>query len=181
MKFRKVSNGLVHVYTGNGKGKTTAALGLAIRSISYKKKVLIVQFIKGPWRSGELNIVSKLKPYLKIYAMGQGFIKILGDNKPFSVHQKAAQEAMVYARKQMKSGKYNLIILDEVNVAVHEKLLSQAEVISFIKNKPSKIELVLTGRGATDKINNAADYVSEIKDIKHPFRKGILARESIDY
>lgn len=181
MKIKKVTKGLVHVYTGHGKGKTTAAIGLAIRAIGYKKKVLIVQFIKGPWRSGELDIVKKLKPYLNIYAMGQGFIKILGDNKPLAVHKKAAQAALDYAKRQMKSGKYDIVILDEINVAVKEKLLTQQEVIKFIKTKPGKVELILTGRGATAKIKKQADYVSEIKDIKHPFRKGILARESIDY
>lgn len=181
MKFKKVSHGLIHIYTGNGKGKTSAAIGLAIRAISYKKKVLIVQFIKGPWRSGELDIVSKLRPYLKIFAMGQGFIKILGDNKPFSVHKKAAQEALNYGAKQMKAGKYDIVIMDEINVAIKEKLLTESAVIKLIKLKPKKVELVLTGRHATTKIKKLADYVSEIKEIKHPFKKGILARESIDY
>jgi len=181
MKFKKISQGLVHVYTGPGKGKTTAALGLALRAISYKKKVLIVQFIKGPWRSGDLDAVKKLKPYLNIYAMGQGFIKILGDKKPLAVHKRAAKDALGYAKKQIKTGKYNIVILDEINVAIKKKLLTQKEVVNLIRTKPSKVELILTGRGATAKIKKYADYVSEIKDIKHPFRKGILARESIDY
>jgi len=181
MKLKKLSHGLVHVYTGHGKGKTTAALGLAVRAISYKKRVLIVQFIKGPWRSGELDIVQKLKPYLQIHAMGQGFVKILGDNKPFKIHKQAAKQALAYAKRQMKSGKFDIIILDEVNVAVAERLLTVSEVTEFIGQKPKKVELVLTGRGATDKIKQLADYVSEIKEIKHPFKSGILARESIDY
>lgn len=181
MKFKRVSHGLIHVYTGNGKGKTSAAIGLAIRAISYKKKVLIVQFIKGPWRSGELDIVKKLKPYLKIFAMGQGFVKILEDNKPLAIHKKAAQQALNYARREMRSAKYDIVILDEINVAIKEKLLLQKEIVQLIKNKPKKVELILTGRGATDKIKQLADYVSEIKDIKHPLKKGILARESIDY
>ncbi|XOU93968.1 MAG: cob(I)yrinic acid a,c-diamide adenosyltransferase [Candidatus Kerfeldbacteria bacterium] len=181
MKLRKVNRGLVHVYTGNGKGKTTAALGLAMRMISYKKKVLIVQFIKGPWRSGELDIVKKLKPYLKITALGEGFIKILGDRKSFEVHKQAALQALEYVNREMKSGKYNLIILDEINVAIREKLIPITMVLTLIKQKPAKLELVLTGRNAPDKIIKQADYVSEIKEVKHPYQKGILARDSVDY
>lgn len=181
MKLRKIDRGLVHVYTGNGKGKTTAALGLALRMISYKKKVLIVQFIKGPWRSGELNVVTKLKPYLKIKALGNGFVKILGDRKQFNAHKEAATQALLYASKEMKTGKYCLIVLDEINVAIREKLVPVNKVLTLMKQKPKKVELVLTGRNAPDKIIKQADYVSEIKEIKHPYQKGILARASVDY
>lgn len=181
MKLRTINRGLVHVYTGNGKGKTTAALGLSLRMISYKKKVLIVQFIKGPWRSGELDIVKKLKPYLKIKALGEGFIKILGDRKPFEVHKQAAAQALAYAAREMKTGKYGLVVLDEINVAIREKLVSSSKVLSLIKEKPLKLELVLTGRNAPDNIIKQADYVSEIKEVKHPYQKGILARPSVDY
>jgi cob(I)alamin adenosyltransferase len=181
MKFRKVDRGLVHVYTGEGKGKTSAALGLAVRAISYRKRVLIVQFIKGPWRSGELDIVDRLKPYLHIRAMGEGFVKILGDRKPLAVHKKAAQKAFIYAAQAMRSGKYDIFILDEINVAVKEKLVTVNQVAQFIKNKPTKVELVLTGRNAHSRIKKMADYVSDIRPVKHPFQKGILARQSIDY
>ncbi len=181
MKFRKVDGGLVHVYTGEGKGKTSAALGLAVRAISYKKRVLIVQFIKGPWRSGELDIVDRLKPYLHIRAMGEGFIKILGDRQPWQVHKTAAQKALAYARQAMAGKKFDIIILDEINVAVRERLISAAQVVRFIKAKPEKIELVLTGRNAPAAVKRLADYISEIRMIKHPYQKGILARKSIDY
>lgn len=181
MEYKVADRGLVHVYTGNGKGKTTAALGLAIRAISYKKRVLIVQFIKGPWRSGELNIVQRLKPYLTIHAMGKGFVKILGDKKPFIEHKKAAQEALVYAGRAIRSGKYDLVVLDEVNVAIRERLLAAGQVTQLIKKKPKKLELVLTGRNATATIKKLADYVSDIREVKHPYKKGILARQSIDF
>lgn len=181
MKFKKEEHGLVHIYTGNGKGKTTAALGLALRSISYRKKVLIIQFIKGPWRSGELNLTKALRPYLTIKAMGQGFVKILGDQKPFKVHQHAAQEAFQFARQAVRSGKYDLVILDEINVALHERLLSTRQVVELIKRKPVALELVLTGRYAPGTIVRLADYVSEIRMVRHPFNRGILARPSIDY
>ncbi|MFH1207057.1 MAG: cob(I)yrinic acid a,c-diamide adenosyltransferase [Patescibacteria group bacterium] len=181
MKFKKIDRGLVHVYTGHGKGKTTAALGLALRAISYKKKVLMVQFIKGPWRSGELNIADKLKPYLTIKSFGQGFIKIMGDRKPFEAHRKAAQKAFGYVKTAIRSGRQDLIILDEINVAIGEKLLTADSVAGLIKKKPDRVELVLTGRQAPAKIIQLADYVSEIKMIKHPYNRGILARPSIDY
>ena len=181
MKYKKIDRGLVHVYTGEGKGKTSAALGLAIRAISYKKRVLIVQFIKGPWRSGELDIVGRLKPYLHIRAMGEGFVKILGDRKPLAVHKKAAQNAFLFAAQAMRQGKYDILILDEINVAIKEKLLTVSQVVQLIKNKPDNVELVLTGRNAHPKIKQMADYVSDIRPVKHPFQKGILARQSIDY
>jgi len=181
MKFKTVNKGLVHVYTGNGKGKTSAALGLALRAISYKKKVLIIQFIKGPWQSGELDIVKRLRPYLKIKATGKGFVKILGDKKPIAVHKKAAQAAFLLAQKEILTGKYEVVILDEINIALKERLISPEQVIRLIKQKPDKVELVLTGRYAHNKIKKLADYVSEIKMLKHPFQKRILARQSIDY
>ncbi|MBU0598469.1 cob(I)yrinic acid a,c-diamide adenosyltransferase [Patescibacteria group bacterium] len=176
-----MDKGLVHVYTGDGKGKTTAALGLAVRAVSYKKKVLIIQFIKGPWRSGELDLVRKLKPYLQIKSLGQGFVKILGDKKPFAVHKKAAQQAFILAKKSIKSGKFDMVILDEINVSLKERLISTDEVVKLIGSKPEKVELVLTGRYAPAKIIKLADYVSEVKMVKHPFNRGILARSSIDY
>lgn len=181
MKFIGASRGLVHVYTGNGKGKTTAALGLALRAISYKKRVLMVQFIKGPWRSGELDVVARLRPYFTIRAMGEGFVKILGDRKPVAVHRQAARAALAFAAQQLRSGRYGVVILDEVHVAVAEKLLPVAALIHLIKQKPSSVELVLTGRRAHPRVIKLADYVSEIRMVKHPFQRGILARPSIDY
>lgn len=181
MQFKTVNRGLVHVYTGDGKGKTSAALGLALRAISYKKRILIVQFIKGPWRSGELNIVGRLKPYLRIMAMGKGFVKILGDRQSWQVHKKAAQAALKFAKRAMASNKIDILILDEINVAVKERLITIQQIISLIKTKPQKLELVLTGRAGHPKVIQLADYASEIQLIKHPFQKGILARRSIDY
>ncbi|MFH0805035.1 MAG: cob(I)yrinic acid a,c-diamide adenosyltransferase [Patescibacteria group bacterium] len=181
MKFHTVDRGLVHIYTGDGKGKTTAALGLALRAISYRKRVLMVQFMKGPWRSGELNVVGRLRPYLTIRAMGHGFVKIMGDRKPFAVHRRAAQEAFVVAGRAVRSGRYDIVILDEVNVAVHERLVTVAQVRQLIRSKLRRVELVLTGRNAPATIQKIADYVSEVRMRKHPFQRGILARPSIDY
>lgn len=178
---RNEQQGLVHIYTGTGKGKTTAALGLALRAISYQKKVLLVQFIKGPWRSGELRITDRLKPYLTIKALGKGFVKILGDTKPFQEHQKAAQQALRFAERAIQSAGYHMVVLDEVNVAIREKLITTDQVVQIIKKKPHHVELVLTGRNAPQRLIQIADYVSEIQEVKHPYQKGILARRSIDY
>jgi cob(I)alamin adenosyltransferase len=142
---------------------------------------LIFQFIKGPWRSGELSIVGRLKPYLHIRAMGEGFVKILGDRKPFAQHKKAAQTALAFAQKAMRRKLYDVVILDEINVALRERLVSVRQVVGFIKARPERIELVLTGRNVPAAIKNLADYVSEIRMVKHPWQKGILARPSIDY
>lgn len=171
----------MHVYTGDGKGKTSAALGLALRAISYRKKVLMVQFIKGPWQSGEVDIVRRLKPYLEVKAIGEGFVKILGDKKPLSVHKKTARKALLLARKSIISKEYDVVILDEINVALRERLVTVDQVARLINQKPARVELVLTGRYAPVRIKKLADYVSEIKEVKHPFQKGILARKSIDY
>lgn len=181
MKFITTDRGLVHVYTGDGKGKTSAALGLALRAISYKKRVLIIQFIKGPWISGELNVTKKLRPNLQIKAFGEGFVKILGDKKPFRQHKKAAQAAFNFAIMSVSGKKFDIVILDELNVAIHTRLISVTQAINLIKSKSPSVELVLTGRHAPARIINLADYVSEIRMIKHPYQKGILARKTIDY
>ena len=169
------------MYTGDGKGKTSAALGLALRAISYRKRVLMVQFIKGPWQSGEVDIVRRLKPYLEVKVIGEGFVKIPGDKKPFSVHRRTAKKALLLARKAIISKEYDMVILDEINVAIRERLVTVDQAVRLIEQKPDKVELVLTGRYAPAKIKKLADYVSEIKAVKHPFQKGILARKSIDY
>lgn len=181
MKRENIDHGLVHVYTGGGKGKTTAALGLALRAVGYGKKVLIIQFIKGFGKSGELIAARRLKPHLSIKRLGSGFVGISGDQKPLAIHRQAARRAFALAAGALAAKKHDLIILDEINVAISLGLLSAEEVAGLIKARPEGLELVLTGRGAPAKIINLADYVSEIREIKHPFRRGIGARKAIDY
>ncbi|KKP70060.1 cob(I)yrinic acid a,c-diamide adenosyltransferase [candidate division CPR3 bacterium GWF2_35_18] len=179
MRVKNTDNGLIIVYTGNGKGKTTAALGLALRASGYQKKVLIVQFIKS-WFTGEKKSLEKL-PDIDFYQMGEGFVKILGDKKPFKEHKDSAKNALNFAQEKISSGKYNVVILDEINVAIREKLIPLSEIINIIIKKPKNVDLVITGRNAPDEIIELADLVTEMKEIKHPFQKGIKAKAGIDF
>jgi len=174
----KLEQGLVQVYTGNGKGKTSAAFGLALRAMGRGLKVYVVQFIKGGFDYGELYIVDKL-PNLKLKAFGRG--KFVTEKPPRKEDVELAQEALVLAEQVVKNGEYDIVILDEVNVALNLKLINLDEVLELIKNKPKNVELVLTGRYALKEIIEAADLVTEMKEVKHPFNKGYQARKGIEY
>ena len=173
--------GLVIVYTGNGKGKTTAALGMALRAIGYDHKVCMLQFIKGSWHYGEMDSSKKLEPNFELIAVGKGFVGILDDNSPREEHEKYAAEAVRICREKIFSEKYDVIILDEVNYAVNLGLIDVQEIIKIIKEKPSDLDLVLTGRDVKEEIVELADLVTEMKEIKHPFKSGIKAKKGIDF
>ena len=174
-------DGLVIVYTGNGKGKTTAALGLALRAIGYEHNVCMLQFIKGSWHYGEMDSSKKLEPNFELIAIGKGFVGILDDNSPREEHEKYAAEALRICREKIFSEKYNVVILDEVNYAINLGLIDVQEIIKIIKEKPSSLDLVLTGRDAKEEIIELADLVTEMKEIKHPFKSGIKAKKGIDF
>ena len=173
--------GLVIVYTGNGKGKTTAALGMALRAIGYDHKVCMLQFIKGSWHYGEMDSSKKLEPNFELIAVGKGFVGILDDNSPREEHEKYAAEALRICREKINSGNYNVVILDEVNYAINLGLIDVQEIIKLIKEKPSNLDLVLTGRDVKEEIVELADLVTEMKEIKHPFKSGIKAKKGIDF
>ena len=173
--------GLVIVYTGNGKGKTTAALGMALRAIGYDHKVCMLQFIKGSWHYGEMDSSKKLEPNFELIAVGKGFVGILDDNSPREEHEKYAAEAVRICREKIFSEKYDVIILDEVNYAITLGLIDAQEIIKIIKEKPSELDLVLTGRDVKEEIVELADLVTEMKEIKHPFKSGIKAKKGIDF
>ena len=173
--------GLVIVYTGNGKGKTTAALGMALRAIGYEHKVCMLQFIKGTWHSGEKDSSKKLEPYFELVQVGKGFVGILDDNSPKEEHERYAKEALEICREKILSEKYNLIILDEINYAINLGLISLNDVVKLIKDKPNDLDLVLTGNHAKTEIIKLADLVTEMKEIKHPFQSGIKAKKGIDF
>lgn len=177
----KSARGLVIVYTGDGKGKTTAALGMAFRAVGRGWKVLMIQFGKGSWHYGELDVVKRLAPDFEIIPMGKGFYKILDDHYTEEEHRAAAQRALEFSRERMYSGQHDLLILDEVNGAVAAGLLSKEDVLQFIAERPDDLTLVLTGRNATPEIIERADLVTEMREIKHPYQKGILAQKGIDY
>jgi cob(I)alamin adenosyltransferase len=182
MKRNSKKNGLVIVYTGNGKGKTTAALGLALRATGYNQKVLILQFIKGTWETGELKAIEKLKTSLQIKQLGKGFITFKNGKAMATKEQKNnALQSFKYAYKKVISNLYNIIILDEINNLIDYKLVDVNKIIDLIKNKPSRLSLVLTGRDAHKKIINISDIVTEMKEIKHIFKKGIKAKKGLDY
>ena len=174
-------NGLTIVYTGKGKGKTTAALGIAIRAIGYSKKICMIQFIKGSWHYGEMNSSKRLEPEFEMIAIGKGFVGIIDDKSSKEDHKKIAKEALRTSKEKIQSGKYDIVILDEINYALNLELISLNEVLDLIKSKPAKLDLVFTGNYAKDQIIEEADLVTEMREIKHPFQKGIKAKEGIDF
>ncbi|MEM3770548.1 MAG: cob(I)yrinic acid a,c-diamide adenosyltransferase [Candidatus Bathyarchaeia archaeon] len=174
----KLEKGLVQVYTGDGKGKTSAAFGLALRAIGRGLKVHIIQFIKGGFDYGELYVVDRL-PNLTLKAFGRG--KFVTTQPPSEEDVKLAEEALKLAEKTIKSGEYDLVILDEINVALNLKLISLEKVLELIKGKPKHVELVLTGRYAPKEIIDVADLVTEMREVKHPFKRGCQAREGIEF
>jgi len=174
----KLEKGFVQVYTGDGKGKTTAAFGLALRAIGRGLKVYIIQFIKGGFDYGELYIAKNL-PNLTLKAFGQG--KFVTQVPPSEKDIEIANEALELAKEVVKNGEYDVVILDEINVAMSLRLIKVEDVIELIKNKPKHVELVLTGRYVPKEIIEIADLVTEMKEIKHPYSKGIPPRKGIEF
>ena len=174
-------DGMVIVYTGNGKGKTTAALGVALRAIGHGLKVCMVQFIKGEWHYGELNSLKKLEPDFELIVAGKGFIGIIDDDHAFAEHVRAAKTALNIVEQKISLGTFDVIILDEINYAVNLGVLQLEDVIKIVKSRPKKVSLILTGNHACEEIISLADLVTEMKEIKHPYKKGIKAKKGIDF
>ena len=177
----KGKRGFVIVYTGEGKGKTTAALGMALRAVGRGWKVLMVQFMKGTWHYAELDSAQRLAPDFEIVPMGKGFYRILDDHYTEEAHREAAAAALKFAREKMESGEYDLLILDEINNAVSTGLLPLQAVLQFIEAKPPDFNIVLTGRGAPPEFVERADLVTEMREVKHPYQKGVFAQKGIDF
>ena len=173
--------GLVIVYTGKGKGKTTAALGMALRAIGYNHKVCMIQFIKGSWHYGEMSSSKRLEPEFEMTAIGKGFVGIIDDKSPKEDHQKIANEAVRISKEKILSKNYDLVILDEINYAINLDLVNPNDILDLIKSKPENVNLVLTGNHAKSEIIEAADLVTEMKEVKHPFQLGIKAKKGIDF
>ncbi|MBI2627006.1 MAG: cob(I)yrinic acid a,c-diamide adenosyltransferase [Parcubacteria group bacterium] len=169
--------------TGNGKGKTTSSIGQAIRALGDGKKVLMVQFIKGPWKSGEDLFIEKFGKQISfdIKKTGLGFVGILGDKLPIEEHQKAAKKGVKLAQKEMLSNKWSLLILDEVHNALRLNLLKLSDVLDLISLLPGGMDLILTGRDAPKEIIDLSDIVSEIKEIKHPYMKGQKGEKGVEW
>jgi cob(I)alamin adenosyltransferase len=176
-----VQKGLVIVFTGNGKGKTSAALGVALRSCGHHMHVSLVHFIKTSSVSGEERAAERLRPELEIVSFGRGFVKQMGDNLPFAEHQRAAADALAAARQRISSNFWDVVILDEINNAVSLGLLDVRELLDLLTRRPPRLHVILTGRDAHPDIIALADMVTEMNDIKHPFESGLPAQQGIDY
>jgi cob(I)alamin adenosyltransferase len=173
--------GLIIVYTGPGKGKTTAALGIAFRAVGQGLKVLMVQFIKGSWHYGELDAAQMLgDDRFTILPMGRGFVKV-GEEKPDSEDVRRVEEAWEFSREKLRSRQYDLVILDEINYAISYRMLDPEKVVKALQEKPEMVHVILTGRNAHPSIAEQADLVTEMREVKHPYQKGILAQRGIDY
>lgn len=173
--------GILAVYTGDGKGKTTAALGLCIRAVGYGQKVAIIQFVKGSWHYGEKDGIKRLAPEVSFEALGKGFVGILDDTLPRSEHEQAARDTLEEARRIIASGLHAIVVLDEINVALSLGLLSVEAVLPVLAARPAKMHIVCTGRGAPQALIEAADLVTEMKEIKHPFQTGMMAQRGFDF
>lgn len=177
----EIKRGLIIVFSGPGKGKTTAALGTALRAVGQGLRVLMVQFIKGSWHYGELDAGRKLgEESFKILPMGRGFVKV-GAEKPDPEDVRLVEEAWAYARQALAGGEYDMVILDEINYAISYKMLDPAKVVEALKAKPEMVHVILTGRNAHPLIVECADMVTEMREVKHPYQKGILAQRGIEY
>jgi cob(I)alamin adenosyltransferase len=177
----KERKGLVVVITGHGKGKTTTALGIAVRACGHNMRVCIIQFMKGDLYAGEWDGVKKMACQIELIPTGKGFCGIQGNPYPFKEHRENAQDAIRLAYQKMESGQYDILILDEINNALHLGLVDLEQVMGIIQRKPALMHLVLTGRDAHSQVIELADTVSEVKEIKHAYRKGIEPQPGIDY
>jgi cob(I)alamin adenosyltransferase len=177
----KVPKGLVVVITGNGKGKTTTALGIAVRACGHKLRTSIIQFMKGDIYAGEWDGIKKMNCQVELISTGKGFCGIQGNPYPYQEHRENAREAIRLARQKMESGQFDILILDEVNNALSLHLVDLEQVLEIIRQKPAGMHLILTGRDAHPQVIELADTVSEINEIKHAYRKGIEPQPGIDY
>ena len=172
-----MKKGYIHVYTGPGKGKTTAALGHGIRAAGAGRKVHIVQFMKGR-RYSEIDTIEKISNFSIIQ---HGRDEFVSKENPDQVDIDLAQKGFKYSKEIVNNGKYDIIILDEINVAVDFNLVSLKDIIKLLEGKPEKLELILTGRDAHPEIVRYADLVTEMLEIKHPYQQGVQARKGIDF
>ena len=172
------AEGLVQVFTGDGKGKTTAALGTVIRALGHGLRVFIVYFMKGSYPYGERNILSKLP---NVTTASFGSLNFIDPTNVKPEEKEQARQALAAAREAVLSGSYDIVVLDEVNLAAAWKLIELDEVIKLISDKPQNVELILTGRRADTRLVQLADLVTEMLSIKHPYDKGTKARKGIEY
>ncbi|HEX3437173.1 MAG TPA: cob(I)yrinic acid a,c-diamide adenosyltransferase [Pseudacidobacterium sp.] len=172
--------GLLLINTGPGKGKTTAAMGTALRAVGNGMKVLMLQFLKGSWHYGELDAVESFNGNFVMRQMGRGFVKIGGaETDPEDVRM--VEEAWEEARKAILSGEWDMVVLDEINYAISYGMLDPVKVAETLKQRPEMVHVILTGRNAHPSLVELADTVTEMREVKHAYQKGILAQRGIEY
>jgi cob(I)alamin adenosyltransferase len=176
-----LQKGLVIVFTGDGKGKSSAALGITLRAFGHKMYVSFVQFIKSPSDTGEALAVERLAPQIEFVSLGKGFVNCCGSTLPLDVHKKAAAEALTAARQRIHSASWDIVVLDEINIAVKLGLVDIRDVLELVRSKPPELHVILTGRDAHPDLIAAADMVTEMRDLKHPYGNGMQAQKGIDF
>lgn len=183
-----MSKGLTMIYWGYGKGKTSSAMGVALRALGQGLRVLIVQFMKGGgkegWQTGEQIIFDKLKAQgapIEFVVAGKGWVKIRGDQKPFEDHEEAAQGGFAYSLQQTASGQWDFVVLDEILSAVDSMLLTVDQIKELIEAKPPKVHLLMTGHKEYPELTELADLVTKMEKVKHPYEKGVLAQKGVDF
>ena len=172
--------GLILIFTGPGKGKTTAALGTAFRALGNGMRVLMLQFLKGSWHYGELDAAEKFAGQFELRQMGRGFVKV-GAEKPDPEDVRMVEEAWLEGEKAIQSGEWDLVVLDEINYAISYGMLDPEKVVESLKKKPEMVHVILTGRNAHPTIVEAADTVTEMRQVKHAYEKGVMAQRGIEY
>ena len=176
----EIRKGLIIVNTGPGKGKTTAAMGTALRAVGSGMRVLMLQFLKGSWHYGELDAVEAFGDKFVMKQMGRGFVKVGGaETDPEDI--KLVEQAWKEAEQAILSSQYDLVILDEINYAISYDMLDAAKVVAVLKRKPEMVHVILTGRNAHPSIVEIADTVTEMKQVKHAYEKGVMAQRGIEY
>jgi cob(I)alamin adenosyltransferase len=178
--MQDIRRGLIIVNTGPGKGKTTAAMGTALRAVGQGMRVLMLQFLKGSWHYGELDAVQVFGDKFVMKQMGRGFVKV-GAEKPDAEDVRMVEEAWAEGEKAIQSGEWDLVILDEINYAISYGMLDPARVVAALSNKPGLVHVILTGRNAHPSIVEIADTVTEMRQVKHAYEKGVMAQRGIEY
>jgi cob(I)alamin adenosyltransferase len=178
--MQDLRRGLIIVHTGPGKGKTTAAMGTALRAVGQGMRVLMLQFLKGSWHYGELDAVKAFADKFVLKPMGRGFVKV-GAEKPDPEDVRLVEEAWKEAQQAIQSGQWDLVVLDEINYAISYGMLDPAKVADTLRKKPAMVHVILTGRNAHPTIVEMADTVTEMRQLKHAYEKGVMAQRGIEY
>lgn len=174
----QITNGLISVFTGAGKGKTTAALGLTFRALGHGQRVFFIQFIKGKWKTGEANLAKQFPEQLDFYTMGTGFTW-KSDN--LERDRLAARQAWEMAVNAINEKQYDMIVLDELTYLIHYGMIDEDEIMAVLTKKPDKLHLVVTGRYASAGLLAAADLITEMKAVRHPYASGVSAQKGFEY